>query len=391
MNFNKISFIYFLVPFVVATIIIGLLGQIPITTRWIASLVLIVGLMALMSKRIYDRFDGIFIDSRNKMSLSRLQITMWTILAFSAFFSIALERDRLLQSNDPAITEDFDPLNIEFPDELLLALGISTASLAGASIIKNNKRETNTGRSLEVINGEQEKYSKQLNEARTTVSQAHVSLQELTNQENRLRGELQDLQTSLTSFQQQAQQQQADLTQAQQQLAAQPDHGGLQKKVEDAQTALDGTNAQVQSTNANIQRTNALILATRSKSREAAQQKSDAEVKAEYAQNELTRIEETINNRSGLIHFNPSPAEAKWIELFRGDEVGNYQMIDVSKIQMFFFTVGIIFSYGVLITALLNNVEAMAGNTISLPPFSDSLNTMLGLSHAGYLIVKGTG
>lgn len=387
---QKTSFILFLIPFVVITLTVGLMGNLPILTRWAITLTLILGLMALMSKRIYDRYDGIFIDSRNKMSLSRFQITMWTILAFSTFFTIALERNRLLLTQ-PSLQNTLDPLNIEFPNELLIALGISTASLAAAGLIKNNKKETDPGRSLQLISNEKEHYTAQLQQAQTNANNAHDTLQQLTAQENNLRQELQDHQTALLQHQQQAQQIQNDLTQAQQQLANQPTHGGLQNRVPDLQNNLNQANAQIKTTNANIQRTNALIIATRAKSRQAAQQKSDAQITIERAKKELTLIDETDRNRTGLIHANASPAEAKWIELFRGDEVGNYQMIDVSKIQMFLFTIGIIFSYGVLIAALLTNTEEMAMNMISLPPFSDSLNTLLGLSHSGYLIVKGTG
>jgi hypothetical protein len=39
----------------------------------------------------------------------------------------------------------------------------------------------------------------------------------------------------------------------------------------------------------------------------------------------------------------------------------------------------------------MSNQEMMQMNQISFPPFSDTLNALLGLSHAGYLVVKSAG
>ena len=39
-----------------------------------------------------DKWYGVLIDSRNRTSLSRLQMTLWTIMAISAFLAMALPR-----------------------------------------------------------------------------------------------------------------------------------------------------------------------------------------------------------------------------------------------------------------------------------------------------------
>ena len=38
------------------------------------------------------RFDGVLIDSRNKISLSRLQLILWTVVVLSAWCAFALHR-----------------------------------------------------------------------------------------------------------------------------------------------------------------------------------------------------------------------------------------------------------------------------------------------------------
>lgn len=43
---------------------------------------------------VKGRVFGILVDSRNKMSLSRFQVVLWTILFTSAILAVGLARDR---------------------------------------------------------------------------------------------------------------------------------------------------------------------------------------------------------------------------------------------------------------------------------------------------------
>jgi len=74
---------------------------------------------------------GLLIDSRNMISLSRLQLVMWTILLLSALVVAALINICLGNS---------DPLNIKIDEQLYALMGISVVSLAGSSLIKTTKR-----------------------------------------------------------------------------------------------------------------------------------------------------------------------------------------------------------------------------------------------------------
>jgi hypothetical protein len=76
---------------------------------------------------------GVLIDDRHRLSLSRLQMMLWGILVLSGYMAAALSNiGRGMGS----------PLNVAIPSELLLAMGISTASLvvAPAALSHKNRR-----------------------------------------------------------------------------------------------------------------------------------------------------------------------------------------------------------------------------------------------------------
>ena len=75
---------------------------------------------------------GLLIDPRNKMSLSRLQLSLWTILVLSAFLTVAMFNIR----KDP----QENPLNIAVPPQVWGLLGISTTSFVAAGAIKSQKK-----------------------------------------------------------------------------------------------------------------------------------------------------------------------------------------------------------------------------------------------------------
>jgi hypothetical protein len=78
---------------------------------------------------------GILIDGRNKISLSRLQMVLWTIIVISgllAAVSSNIAYNKTLEDPKKAI----DPLNIIIPPELWLLMGITTVSLVGSPLLK---------------------------------------------------------------------------------------------------------------------------------------------------------------------------------------------------------------------------------------------------------------
>lgn len=74
---------------------------------------------------------GLLIDSRNKVSLSRFQMFLWTVLILSAFLTAVIVNIDLGQT---------EPLAITVPADLWLLMGISTTSLIGSPLILSIKK-----------------------------------------------------------------------------------------------------------------------------------------------------------------------------------------------------------------------------------------------------------
>jgi hypothetical protein len=91
---------------------------------WVLSLVTILLLMFGLGAAIRGHWLGILIDERNRISLSRFQIVLWTILIVSAFTAIALQTHQMA---------------IYLPPELWALMAIATGSTAGSAIIKATK------------------------------------------------------------------------------------------------------------------------------------------------------------------------------------------------------------------------------------------------------------
>jgi hypothetical protein len=97
---------------------------------WIIVMLLLAAFIVLGGYQITHKLFGALIDERNKVSLSRLQTILWTILVVSALLVAGLANIR--QGGQ-------DPLNIKIPPELWIVLGISVTSLVGAGLIKQDK------------------------------------------------------------------------------------------------------------------------------------------------------------------------------------------------------------------------------------------------------------
>jgi hypothetical protein len=102
-----------------------------------------------------------------------------------------------------------------------------------------------------------------------------------------------------------------------------------------------------------------------------------------------TKNEVVSNEKEGVLKVNDNPDQASISDMFQGDEIGNYQQIDLSKVQMFFFTIVIVLGYAVALAGMLQDASTLYQPLgISFPEFSPSFNVLLGISHAGYLGVK---
>jgi hypothetical protein len=85
-----------------------------------------------------------------------------------------------------------------------------------------------------------------------------------------------------------------------------------------------------------------------------------------------------------LVVRNQDPESARWGDILKGDESGNAATVDLGKLQMFFFTFVLVLGYAVALARLFDGAGAIS----ILPVVDSSMNTLLGISHTGYLANK---
>ncbi|MEA2032370.1 MAG: hypothetical protein U9N41_02165 [Euryarchaeota archaeon] len=105
--------------------------SIRILYAWLAFLILLIAFAVIAGHGVTGMWWGLLIDERNKISLSRLQMILWTVIILSGFLTVAL-------ANIAAGIDE--PLSISIPEELWLLMGISTASLVGSPLILSTKK-----------------------------------------------------------------------------------------------------------------------------------------------------------------------------------------------------------------------------------------------------------
>jgi hypothetical protein len=116
----------------VAIGLVGLLASPVFTmTSWLAILALLTVFTIVAGHGVTGLWYGLLIDGRNKMSLSRLQMLLWTLLVLSGFLAAGLYN---------IATGHTDPLAIAIPPDLWLLMGISLTSLVGSPLIVNAKK-----------------------------------------------------------------------------------------------------------------------------------------------------------------------------------------------------------------------------------------------------------
>jgi len=111
-------------------------------TSWLTVMVAIVVFILIAGHGIQGVWRGAFIDNRNMISLSRLQMFTWTVLIISAFGTIAIAR---------ALQHPAEALDIAVPPTVWLLMGISTTSLIGSPMIKDSKQKAPTPKDASAV------------------------------------------------------------------------------------------------------------------------------------------------------------------------------------------------------------------------------------------------
>jgi hypothetical protein len=91
-------------------------------------------------------------------------------------------------------------------------------------------------------------------------------------------------------------------------------------------------------------------------------------------------------NRLGLLQTNLNPKDASFSDMFKGEELTDSAYVDISKVQMFFFTIAALIGYARVLW--MTTISPDAEGVIMFPMLSTSIVTLIGISHAGYLTVK---
>lgn len=110
------------------------------------------------------------------------------------------------------------------------------------------------------------------------------------------------------------------------------------------------------------------------------------------ADNERTKdLENKLKKRNmeaeGTVCIKQTIEQAKFTDIFTGDEVTDCRRIDMAIVQMFFFTIIVIVAYSILIYVTMIN-KANTPNKLEFPPLSEGIITLLAISHGAYLTEK---
>ena len=109
---------------------------------FLAGLGLLALFLVIAGHGVVGRGLGAFIDERNRMSMSRLQTALWTVVVLSGYLAAAVWNVLPPEKSSPN-----PKLAIVVPPELWALMGISVASLAGTPLIRSTltKKEDGEG------------------------------------------------------------------------------------------------------------------------------------------------------------------------------------------------------------------------------------------------------
>jgi hypothetical protein len=115
---------------------------------WFCTAVLLLLAIMVMGGAVNGRFEGVLIDSRNRISLSKFQMLLWTVVVLSALTVVAAWN--ITHSYIPVGEGKSGPLDIDIPTDLLYAMGIAAASFIGApSLLQLKVNQDTSGKTMD--------------------------------------------------------------------------------------------------------------------------------------------------------------------------------------------------------------------------------------------------
>jgi hypothetical protein len=114
-------------------------GSTSIAVPYVITLIGTAGLLAALGLSTKGRVAGIWIDTRNRVSLARAQVTLWTMVVLSGYLVLSMFNigfAAVLQSPEALVSYHAFP---SIPESVAVALGISTASTMLSALILGTK------------------------------------------------------------------------------------------------------------------------------------------------------------------------------------------------------------------------------------------------------------
>jgi hypothetical protein len=96
-----------------------------------AAVLLLVG--GWVGTSVRGHWGGVLVDARGRYSLTRIQISLWTVTLLPLITAVLVARSAEV---------GLDPLGFTLPPEVLALMGVSVASAAGATAVKARKNRT---------------------------------------------------------------------------------------------------------------------------------------------------------------------------------------------------------------------------------------------------------
>ena len=104
-----------------------------------------------------------------------------------------------------------------------------------------------------------------------------------------------------------------------------------------------------------------------------------------------TEDEMLDEHTSGQLLRNTNPSQARLYDLVSGEEVGNFQVLDLTRLQNLFFTLVLVGAYAATLGNLFAGAAIGSGAAAPIsefPALNASVVALLGISHGGYLVGK---
>ncbi|RMH21522.1 MAG: hypothetical protein D6696_05595, partial [Acidobacteria bacterium] len=100
---------------------------------WVVVIALLLLFALISGHGVTGYWRAVLIDDSNRISLSRLQMVMWTVMVLSGFLTAALSNVRA--------GDVMNPLDIAIPEQVWVLMGIATTSLIGSPLLKSAKKD----------------------------------------------------------------------------------------------------------------------------------------------------------------------------------------------------------------------------------------------------------